>query len=169
MKGEEIMRDCPIGNGDGAGLIVSYGARELSPEAEAGFEQHMLVCPTCRQLAVAQREVWSALDVWTPVPVSSNFDEKLYRRIASEEQSTWWRRLSWASWSWRPAMPVATACAVLFAAFLLRTPAPLPSQHAQAQPNLQIEQVERALDDIEMLKKLAVDSPSDKTGASEKI
>ncbi|HYL74102.1 MAG TPA: zf-HC2 domain-containing protein [Bryobacteraceae bacterium] len=164
------MKECPLENGNSAELIVAYGARTLAPEVEAAFERHMSTCANCRELAAAQREVWSAMDAWTPAGISSNFDEKLYRRIATEEQGTWWRRVLRANWSWRPAMPVAAACAVLVAAFLLRSPAP-PSgaSQSQSQPKLQIEQVQHALDDIEMLKKLGVEVPSDKAGSSEQI
>ena len=164
------MRECSLDNGNSAELIVAYGARTLTPEAEAAFERHMSMCANCRELAAAQREIWSAMDAWTPEPISQNFDAKLYQRIATEEQGTWWRQVLRANWSWRPAMPVAAACAVLVAAFLLRAPAPPTAiPQSQNQPKLEIEQVQHALDDIEMLKKLGVESPSDKAGSSEQI
>jgi len=164
------MKECRLENGNSAELIVAYGARTLAPDVEAAFERHMAMCANCRELAAAQREVWSAMDAWMPAKISSNFDEKLYQRIATEEQSTWWRRVLRANWSWRPAMPVAAACAVLVAAFLLRSPAPpAGAPQSPGQSNLQIEQVQHALDDIEMLKKLGVEVPSDKAGSSEQI
>jgi len=163
------MRECPLENANSAELIVAYGARTLDPEAEAAFERHMATCAHCRELATAQREVWSAMDAWTPAPISEDFDRKLYQRIATEEQGTWWQRALRANWSWRPAMPVAAACAVLVAAFLLRSPAPPPSPQSQNQPSLEIEQVQHALDDIEMLKKLGVEVPAEQGGAPEKI
>jgi anti-sigma-K factor RskA len=164
------MRECPLENGNSAELIVAYGAGTLTPEMEAALERHMASCANCRELAAAQREVWSVMDAWTPAPISSNFDQKLYQRIATEEQGTWWQRVFRANWSWRPAMPVAAACAVLVAAFLLRSPAPpASSPQSQGQPSLQIEQVQHALEDIEMLKKLGVETPSDKAGSSEQI
>lgn len=164
------MRDCPLENGNSADVFVAYGAGTLAPEAEAAFEQHLIVCAGCREIAEAQRAVWSALDSWQPAPVSANFDQKLYQRIAEEEQGTWWRRMWRGNWSWRPAMPVAAACAVLVAAFLLRSPvAPDTTSQAQNQPKLEIEQVQHALDDIEMLKKLGVETPADKAGPSEQL
>ncbi|HEV2689786.1 MAG TPA: zf-HC2 domain-containing protein [Bryobacteraceae bacterium] len=164
------MRECPLENGNSAELIVAYGARTLAPETEAAFERHMSACAKCRELAAAQREIWSVMDAWTPQPISQNFDQKLYQRIATEEQGAWWRRALRANWSWRPAMSVAAACAVLLAAFLLRSPAPpAATPQPQNQPKLEIEQVQHALDDIEMLKKLGVESPSDKAGSSEQI
>ena len=146
--------DCPQRNSDGVELIIAYGARTLDPANEAAFERHLEVCASCREMAAEQRTVWSALDELTPLPVSSNFDAKLYQRIAEEEQYTWWQRLFRANWSWRPAMPVAAACAVLIVALLVKNSGPTVVPQQSAQPNLQIEQVQRALDDMDMLKQV---------------
>lgn len=154
------MEGCPLNNGNAAELVLAYGARTLDADGRAAFERHMLSCAGCRELAAAQQAVWSALDAWTPEPISSNFDEKLYQRILLEEQSRWWQRLFRADWSLRPAMPVAAACGVLIAAFLLRSPEPTAAPPSPLQPKLRIEQVERALDDIDMLKQFGVESPS---------
>lgn len=154
------MERCPLENGTAAELVLAYGARTLDADQHAAFERHMSSCPGCRELAAAQQTVWWALDTWTPEPISSNFDEKLYRRILLEEQSHWWQRLFRADWSLRPAMPVAAACGVLIAAFLLRSPEPTPAPPSSSQPKLRIEQVERALDDIDMLKQFGVENPS---------
>lgn len=163
------MRECPIEDGKGAELILAYAARTLDPQMELAFEEHMRICEDCRRMAAAQREVWSALDSWTPAPVSQDFDEKLFRRIAEEEQSTWWRRLWGASWSWRPAMPVAAACAVLAAIVLLRNPAPSPAPVVPVQPKVQIEQVEHALDDMDLLRNIGVELPADQNKSTEKM
>jgi hypothetical protein len=151
------MERCPLQNGNGAELVLAYCAQTLAQDECAAFERHMLACAGCRELAAAQQAVWSALDAWTPEPISSNFDEKLYQRIVVEEQSPWWQRLFRANWSLRPAMPVAAACGVLIAAFLLRGPQPVPAPQSPSQP-VRMEQVERALDDIDMLKQLGVES-----------
>ena len=161
--------ECPIKHGDGAELIIAYGAGTLAPETGSELERHLLVCEKCRQIAQAQKEVWSSLDTWTPAPVSPTFDERLYQRIAVEEQSKWWRRLFGANWSWRPAMPVAAACAALIAVFLLKGPAAEQQPSPQSSQRPQIEQVERALDDMEMLKQLSVTSAAEPASSSEKI
>ena len=161
--------ECPIENRDGAELMIAYGAGTLAPETEFALEQHLELCAKCRETARAQKEVWSSLDSWPPAPVSPNFDERLYERIAAEEQSKWWRRLFHANWSWRPAMPVAAACAALIAAFLLKGPANEQGVPAQTLPRPQIEQVERALDDMEMLKQLGVTTAPESSSSSEKI
>lgn len=78
--------DCPLKTGEGTELFISRSARALSPETEAALEQHLTVCEDCRQLAEVQGRLWSALDAWTPTPVSRDFDEKVYAKIATEEQ-----------------------------------------------------------------------------------
>jgi anti-sigma factor RsiW len=144
--------------------IVAYSAGTLDAPTQAALELHLLECPECRELAGSQKAVWAALDHWPPAPISADFDEKLYARIAQQEQESWWRRLSHWDWSWRPAVPVAAACAALIAAFLLKPPAPIPVNQAHAThapQKIQIEQVERALDDMDMLKQItSVPSPN---------
>ena len=137
--------------------MVAKGAGSLAPEKEAELEKHLESCAKCRELAESQRAVWSALDSWPPVAVSQNFDERLFRRIATEQRQAWWRRWPPMNWSWRPAVPVGVACAVLIAAFLVKSPVLHTESQSQSEPKLQIEQVEHALDDMEMLKQLEVE------------
>lgn len=156
---------CPTGGVEGEELILAYGANTLPAEQQIELERHLETCASCRERAEAQRAVWSALDMWAPTVVSPNFDERLFRRIVSEERSAWWQRLFSVNWSWRPAVPVAAACVALIAAFLLKSPV----LRTEPQPKLQIEQVEHALDDMDMLKQLGVESPADKAHPTEKI
>jgi hypothetical protein len=151
---------CPLDNE----MVVSYVAGALGPVAEAALDQHLETCAECRRVVDAQRVVWSALDAWTPAAVSRDFDQKLYRRIAADEQAGWPTRIarawSGAHWSWRPAMPLGAACAALIAVFLLQSSAPQHTSPAQATHKVDIEQVERALDDLDMLKQLGVTEPT---------
>lgn len=147
---------CPLKSGEAAELIVSYAARTLDPRAEAAFESHLELCDRCRELAGAQKAVWRALDQLPPLQISSDFDQNVFARIA-RDQSPWWRQVGWFSWSWRPVLPVAAACAALVVAFLLKTSVQTaPSPHNQSQ--VQIEQVKHALDDIDMLSQLGFES-----------
>jgi len=149
---------CPVDDREGAERIVSYGAGRLAPDEETEFELHRRGCARCRELAAAQRAIWSTLDEWPDVTPSESFDEILYQRIAAIEQRAWWRRLLPDAGWWRPAVPVAVACAALVAAFLLKGPDLNLQSPVAAEPKLQIEQVEHALDDMEMLKQLSIDS-----------
>src|ERR1700681_4319221 len=121
MKGKNTMR-CPIESGDGSEWMIAEAAGSLAPEKEAELEKHLQSCAKCRELAESQRVVWSALDSWPPVAVSQNFDESLFRRIEAEEEDAWWRRWLPVNWSWRPDVPMGVACAVLMAAFLVKSP-----------------------------------------------
>jgi hypothetical protein len=164
--------DCPLKAGrlsiEATEIFVAYSARTLSPAEESEFTLHLKSCSACLRIAEAQQEVWSALDAWTPAPVASNFDALLYARINAEQRTPWWQRVpkvgleairDWRmNWSWKPAMPVAAACAALLAAFLLKSPAIEHQAEATLQPRVDIEQVERALDDIDMLQKIGVAS-----------
>ena len=148
---------CPIESQENADLLLSYSARRLNPEATAILEAHMEICPTCREFRDGQRALWEALDQWEARPVSPDFDRRLYRRIEEQEQVGWWARIfrPLPSTFLRPALPLAaTACLVLVAGFLTIQPdriaAPAPAA-ADSQVR-EVEQVERALDDIEMLR-----------------
>jgi len=142
--------ECPHGSEEGARLAVSFIAGQLDTRTSASFERHSEVCPKCRALVAEQQALWSALDEWQLEAVSDNFDTRLFERVAAQGHSPWRLRLDW-----RSALPAAAACAVLTAAFLVKQPTiTLP------QPRVQIEQVERALDDMDMLSQLHVESPA---------
>lgn len=168
---------CPLMAGEKSGeayrqaneALIGLGAG-LPVVGNLALQQHLETCTWCKAAVEAQREVWSALDAWTPAPVPSNFDERVYARIDAYQQQSWWRRtlgnLS-GKWSWKPAMPVAVACTVLIAAFLLDSPEPKHPPPASVQQlgfqhgldsGVDVQQVERALDDLDMLKQLGVAS-----------
>ena len=140
-----------------AELIVSYAAGTLEPSAQIDFERHLAECESCRQLLMRQQTVWEALDNWRAAPVSSGFSEKLYERIAEHETASWWRRLVDYRWSrvLRPVMPVAAASAAILIAVLVNAPVQSPNVAGPAEPAVSMEQVERALDDMDILKPLS--------------
>jgi hypothetical protein len=137
--------ECPLEFGQSAELIVGYGARTLDPETAAAFERHMDSCAACRDLTAAQKAVWAALDDAEPaLHVSPDFDGRLFRRIEKADNRRWW---------WRALVP-AMACLALAAVVLLRQPDPARAPQAPTRPTLQIEQVEHALDDMDLLNQL---------------
>jgi len=160
---------CSLAKSVAQELIVGYAARTLSADVEADFERHLEACAYCREAAAQQRSVWMALEEWRPLPVSAGFDGKLLQRIAGSEKTGPLGRL-FANLSWRPVIPIAATCAVLLFAFWLKdddsTGAPQPPNP----PNAQIEQqVEHALDDMDMLKQIGVDVSGAKPGSARKI
>jgi hypothetical protein len=150
--------------------MVALAAGTLTPAEQETLERHIDECAGCRRLADEQKAVWSALDVWTVPMVSEDFDQRLHARIAVAELRPWWKRqwdsLSHARFSWKPVLPVAAACVALFGVFLVHNPvslgtsrtAPTTVIQTQDAQKVDVDQVERALDDIDMLNQL--DAPA---------
>jgi anti-sigma factor RsiW len=147
---------CPIEAQENAELLLSYSARRLNPESAAILEAHMELCPACREFRDGQRALWEALDQWEARPVSLDFDRRLYRRIAEQEQMSWWARLftPLRPMFVRPALPLAaTACLVLVAGFIGVDPGTVSAPVAVEAPQVrEVEQIENALDDLDMLR-----------------
>ena len=149
--------NCPMETGENADPLLDYASGKLNAEARTQMEQHVVACPACREFAASQQSVWQALDAWEPAAVSLDFDRRLYRRI--EQQVPWWTRLTQPlSPLFRHAVPVAaTAGVVLMAGLLMYRPGEIPVTPGQATAQVQLEtlqpdQLETALDDMEMLR-----------------
>src|SRR5262249_38379703 len=145
-------------------------ARRLEPESVAILEAHMEVCPACREFRDGQRAVWEALDQWEARPVSPDFDRRLYRKIEEQEQLSWWARLfgPLRPVLWRPAVPLAaTACLVVLAGFISVSPERVtPPVAVDTQQIQEVEQVERALDDLDMLRQFDLGAAGGATSRS---
>ena len=137
-------------------VLLAYCARRLDPGTAAVLEAHLTSCPACREFARGQRTVWEALDAWEAMPVPPGFDRSLYRRIEEEARVPWWQR------AWRPVGPAlvhrglpvaAAACLLVVAGALLETPrrAAPPESTAVRVESVQPDQVERTLEDMELL------------------
>ncbi len=149
--------------------LIDYCAGRLGPERAEAVEAHARICPACRELIGSQRAVWQALEHWDAPPVSNHFDRQLYARIDAEERSSGaivkWARAAVARWSpvsWRLPVAVAAACAAVALAIVVEMPAdrsaPPPEPPARME-HVDIEQIERTLDDMTMLKQLAPVGP----------
>jgi anti-sigma factor RsiW len=146
--------NCPLEAGN-EGVLLDYAAGKLKADARAQMDRHMESCSACNQFAGAQQTVWQALENWEPAEVSMDFDRRLYARI--ERDVSWWARLM------RPLNPLfrhsvpiaATAGVIIMAGLLLNRPAAVPvaplPQSAQVE-SLQPDQLQSALDDMEMLR-----------------
>ena len=151
--------NCPTKKNEDAEILLDYCARTLSPVQAAEFEVHLQECADCSRLVEAQKEVWGALEAWTPAPVSINFDARLYARIAREQAAPpwqlWLRRIFQPALPyplWKSAIPLIAACGLLAVGLSVRIP---EATHA-VQPQLRadkvdIEQVEQALEDFDIL------------------
>ena len=148
---------CPMENREGEGLLLDYVSGALDTLQAKPFEQHMQVCPACSELVKRQKAVWGALDVFQPAPISADFDRRLYRHI---EQVSWWNRVIDAFRSpvlTQRGLPiVAAAAALAIAGFVWERPSPnlvKPQSPLSAEMDtIQPDQVQHALDDMEMLR-----------------
>ena len=162
---------CPIESQENAELLLSYSARRLDTESASALEAHMAGCGACRQFRDSQTALWETLDQWEARPVSLDFDRRLYRRIEEQQQLSWWARIFGPARPMilRPALPLAaTACFLLVAGFIIDTPGRIPAPVAEGQvPQVrEVEQVERTLDDMEMLRQFNLATPAVQGDAS---
>jgi anti-sigma factor RsiW len=137
----------------GAEILTDYCAGALEPIRAAELEAHLHECAACRGEVDAQRNLWNALDVWPPVEVRPGFDARLYARIGAEGKQPWWASVTRPPFR-RTLIPAAAAAAVLAVALLNWSPANNSVSHAPSAAvteRLDLQQVEQALDDMDLL------------------
>jgi len=146
-------------------LFTRRASGRLDAAEAAALEMHLRQCTECHAAAEAQRAVWNALDEWPAAPVSDDFDRRLLARIEAQAAEPWWRSIGEVlrHFSWKSAIPVTAACAAILAIFLLQSPA----THAPRQKPVDIEQVESALDDVDMLSQLGAAVPTQTSAQSQ--
>jgi len=152
--------NCPVQDRENAEVLLEYCARKLPSSSIAEFDRHLESCPECSKFASAQQHVWSALDMWEAEPVTDSFDAKLYNRIQAFEEKSWWKRLIGDGVAWKPALSLGAACAALVVVTFIhpvKPPGGTPSYREKTKvETVEVEQLERTLEDLEMLKQLSV-------------
>jgi anti-sigma factor RsiW len=148
-------------------ILIEYCAGTLSSETAAELKSHISGCPECRSFTQSQQQVWAALDQWETEPISSDFNGRIYKRIAETERPSPWR--GWLAW--RPVLGVAAACAAVVIALVVNSPGdrqvaitpPAAAAHVESSraESVEPEQMERALEDLEMLDQLSSSSVRD--------
>ena len=146
---------------DNTELLLAYAANQLDAESAKTLEEHLQQCEHCRELVAAQTAVWRALDGWEAPAVSPDFDRRLYSR-ARELRLSWWERMMRPlRLPLRQVLPLAAAaCLLVLAGLIMERPAvihPVPS----GEP-VRVEQVERTLDDLELLNQFNPPSHTEK-------
>jgi hypothetical protein len=149
---------CPTENSDILDVLLNYCAKRLDAGKAILLESHMASCAQCRKFATAQQQVWNTLDAWEPEKVSTDFDQRLYAAAEAGRPFGALRRLFGHSSAWTSALRLAAACATAGLALLLSVPAP---ESPQVKENLradsvEVELVEQALDDVEMLRQFSM-------------
>jgi anti-sigma-K factor RskA len=161
--------DCIKDNKQGVEILTDYCAGILDPAVAFEIDTHIAQCAECREMVEAQHTVWQMLDAWTPLEVSPNFDARLYARIADEQAEPawrqWLRRVFLSPYRlWKPAVSLAAAGAVVALALVMGVPHQTPSayktqpahkstmvQAAAGSEEIDLQQVQQALDDMELL------------------
>jgi len=121
-----------------------------TPEREA-FDGWLERDAELRERFERQQELFAAMELWEAPQPSAGFDAALYARL---ERKPWWRRLGATLLGARPWWAAAAVAAV--AAWLFWAP-PETVQAPQAPPTQQAaytEEVDQALEDLEMLVEL---------------
>ena len=147
--------------------LLDYVSGAIETHDAVLLEKHLEACAECREFVAGQKAVWNALDAFEPASVSPDFDRRLYAAMA---QTSWWDRLvasvttpfRTALFTPRAALrhglPIIAAAAALTAGFFVwdrpasRSAPPQQSQLTAEADSLQPDQVQRALDDMEMLR-----------------
>jgi hypothetical protein len=151
---------CLIGGRENAEILLAWMEKRLPAETALALERHAAVCADCRKMLDGQRAVWRALEEWDAEPVAPDFDRKLYRAIEKEEERSWAQRLldpvfrPAVPFAIRPAVPLAATTLALGALLLFQTPGDIDSGKRAGIEGPDAEQVEHALDDLEMLQML---------------
>jgi anti-sigma factor RsiW len=132
-------------------LLLDYSAGRLNAPARFALEEHMERCAECAAFRVEQTAVWEALDLWSPPPVTVDFNRRLWKRIDESANRPWYQALAdtFRLADYKPLIPLTAAVAVIVAGFLLDHPSPMkPATGFTAN---EANQVEQALDDIQLL------------------
>jgi len=148
---------CPIENRDREEILLAYCAQKLDAKSAAMLDEHLGICPACREFADAQKSVWDVLDTWEAAPLSPDFNRKLYARI-EKEVSIWDLMLRpFRPLLARQGLPIAAAVAVVvMAGVLLDRPS---IELRQGETSAQVEavtpdQAEHALQEMETMQEL---------------
>lgn len=153
---------CPTQNGKDPELLLRYCAGRLKEAESVALRVHLGDCRSCRVWVEEQQNLWGTLDALDEVQISPDFNRRLYRRLEAETREPvakqWARMLAarWLPFSWKPVLPLAAACAMLIAVLWMREPvhAVHPDEGKIRMENVDLEQVERTLEDLDMLKQL---------------
>lgn len=152
--------NCPLLSEQNAELLLAYSAGRLQRGETAMLEEHMRRCTRCAEFRLEQNELWTALDLWEPPPVSVSFNRQLWQKIDQTAGVPWYRRLghSLRSGVWKPAFPLAAAAVVIAAGFMLdhrsTPPAKTTGANGASVSITEADQVEKTLDDIQLLRQL---------------
>lgn len=134
--------------------IIAAGGPPTEALERREFEAWLERDPELRSISAQQQELWRTMETWEPVELSLDFNRRLYERIDAQEA----RRNPFLGWfaSLRPSFAIGLAVLVVAAAsIVVERPAPRPvavkAQLAPIADERLREEIDRVLDDLEML------------------
>jgi hypothetical protein len=141
-------------------MVAEVRADEIRSDFAADSEQ-LNTLAICAYSISSYLCIHGAMHHTIPAPqVSADFDLRLQRRIRNADSSSWIERMMqpFRGVFARPALALAALCLVMAAGLLLQNPrtgvAPAANSHSRVE-KIEPEQVERALDDMQMLRELS--------------
>jgi anti-sigma factor RsiW len=163
---------CPLLKEETADVLLDYSAGRLDAARTAMLERHMKTCAACDTFRLEQSAVWEALDAWEPMPVSLDFNRRLWQRIDEAAEAGWYRGLvkSLRFGNWKPVVPLAAAILVIAGGFMLDHPGDRAVNSGTSVQGVSVseaDQLEKTLDDIQMLHQL--DSVTAPSGSSKQM
>lgn len=159
--------NCPIQHPETTEILLDFCAGKLPADTAAQLQRHIDACADCREFSQRQSQVWSDLDAWEAGPVSASFDSRLYARIAEVEQRPSWKQRLAGRASWRPVMVAGLATAAVVIALVVPSPhrdsvaPPLTPVENSRADSIEPEQVEKTLEDLDMLNQLSSSTTQD--------
>ena len=116
------------------------------------LDLHVEACAECRQLVDGAAHVFAALDDFASPMCRRTLTRSSTRalRRRGPRSGSRWLPVTPIVW-WKPAVPVALAALALFGLFVVRTSNPGSAQQQPVIGKADVEQVEQAVDDMELL------------------
>jgi anti-sigma factor RsiW len=147
---------CILNTNEQEDLLLGYTSSTLAPETARTFERHLATCEHCQTMLALQAMVDETLSDWKAPEVTDDFDQRLLARLRAEQAQAqpWWKEFLILQWSWKPLVPLALAALALGVFLWQPNEAPTTAQQVESMQAEEIEQAERALDDMEALRAL---------------
>jgi anti-sigma factor RsiW len=127
-------------NEQNADLLMAYFENTLTAAERKTVDAHTAECQACRELLGVHR----TMDAYEAPTVAMDFDRRLYARIAAEQAKPWWHVANW-----KLVIPVTAVAAMLAVGVFVLREQPQPAGNTKA--DLDVQQIEQALDDLELL------------------
>lgn len=139
-------------NADSAETLFAYIDGTLAPAETQALERHAASCESCRKLIDGQRAMWSTLDEWEAPELTPDFNRNLHAAVAEESRRSFWSRLAEIAAAYltprNVLVPAGALAAVVMGVMLTRPVAPVVEQKAGLD---EVKQIERTLDDLDVL------------------